>query len=209
MLTDIAARFESFADGRAPVDAIDEVLATLAAFAGMWNESTVRGPAWRFGDIGVRLERALVVLAVTGALVEASATPPADGSETTDIAALEVLLASNESLVAYRRQHRSDVALGPALELLLRDRDNPRGYVTCMERVAEHVADVGWYDGTASVSRLVGRVTEASTDDLASSEYLTMVAAAVHAFADEIVDRWFATPVKPMLMQAGRAALRS
>ena len=61
----------------------------------------------------------------------------------------------NESLVAYRRQHRSDVALAPALELLLRDRDNPRGYVTCMERVAEHVADVGWYEGTAAVGQLV------------------------------------------------------
>jgi uncharacterized circularly permuted ATP-grasp superfamily protein/uncharacterized alpha-E superfamily protein len=206
VLTDVASRFESFADGRAPLDAIDEVMASLAAFAGMWNESTVRGPAWRFGDIGVRLERALVVLALTGSLVGAPATSPGEGSETAGIAALEVLLASNESLVAYRRQHRSDVALAPALELLLRDRDNPRGYVTCMERVAEHVADVGWYDGTASVSRLGRLVTDASADDLASPDYLMMVAAAVTAFAHDVVDRWFATPVKPMLMQAGRAA---
>ena len=207
VLTDVASRFESFAEGRAPVDAIDEVLASLAAFAGMWNESTVRGPAWRFGDIGVRLERSLVVLALTGSLV-GEPHAPGDRSEAAGVATLEVLLASNESLVAYRRQHRSDVALGPALELLLRDRDNPRGLITCMDRVAEHVADVGWYDGTAAVSRLVGLVTDASGDDLASPAYVATVVAAVTTLAGEIVGRWFATPVKPMLMQAGRAAQR-
>ena len=205
VLTDVASRLETFTDGRAPVDAIDDVLASLAAFAGMWNESTVRGPAWRFGDIGVRLERALVVLALIGSLVGESESPR-DGSDTAGVAALEVLLASNESLIAYRRQHRSDVALAPALELLLRDRDNPRGYLTCMDRVAEHVADVGWYDGTATVSRLSSLVADASDDDLASPDHLATVVSAITAFADEVVDRWFATPVKPMLMHAGRAA---
>jgi uncharacterized circularly permuted ATP-grasp superfamily protein len=217
VLTDLAERFESFADGRAPVDAIDEVLGSLAAFAGMWNESTVRGPAWRFGDVGFRLERALVVLALTGSLVGRSVSaggrsvgevPEGDGSDAAGIAALEVLLATNESLVAYRRQHRSDVALAPALELLLRDRDNPRGYVTCMERVGEHVADVGWYEGTTAVSHLVASVMDASVEDFASGARLAAVATAVAEFAGQIVDTWFATPVKPMLMQAGRAARR-
>ena len=57
VLTDVAALIESFSAGPATVDTIDDVLASLAAFAGMWNESTVRGPAWRFGDIGLRVER--------------------------------------------------------------------------------------------------------------------------------------------------------
>ncbi|HEY3484244.1 MAG TPA: circularly permuted type 2 ATP-grasp protein, partial [Ilumatobacteraceae bacterium] len=46
----------------AAVDDLDAALADFAAFAGLWNESTVRGPAWRLGDTGRRLERALVVL---------------------------------------------------------------------------------------------------------------------------------------------------
>ncbi len=200
VLTDVAALTESFSAGPATVDTIDDVLASLAAFAGMWNESTVRGPAWRFGDIGLRVERGLVVLEL------ASALAVADGVDTANVASLEVLLAANESLVAYRRQHRSDVALAPTLELLLRDSDNPRGLLNSMERVAEHVADVGWYEGTALVRRVTGLLTEVSVDELACADHLATVSAAIMTFADEVVDRWFATPVKPMLMQAGRAA---
>jgi uncharacterized alpha-E superfamily protein len=201
VLTDVAALTESFPAGPATADSIDDVLASLAAFAGMWNESTVRGPAWRFGDVGLRVERGLAVLELTSTLAVE------DGADAANVASLEVLLAANESLVAYRRQHRSDVALAPTLELLLRDSDNPRGLLTSMERVAEHVADVGWYEGTAMIRRLVGLVTEVSIEELASADRLATIHAALLAFADEVVDRWFATPVKPMLMQSGRAAV--
>jgi uncharacterized circularly permuted ATP-grasp superfamily protein/uncharacterized alpha-E superfamily protein len=212
VLTNVAALTESFSAGPATAEAIDDVLAAFAAFAGMWNESTVRGPAWRFGDIGVRVERALVVLALVSSLAtdngDSADTDEANRSGAADVAALEVLLAANESLVAYRRQHRSDVAVAPALELLLRDRDNPRGFVTCLDRVAEHVADLDWGDGAEVVGRLVGLVEAAPADELASPAHLGSVAAAVTAFAADIVDTWFATPVKPMLMRAGRAAHR-
>jgi uncharacterized circularly permuted ATP-grasp superfamily protein/uncharacterized alpha-E superfamily protein len=206
VFTGLAALFESFAGGRAAVDLIDDVLAALAEFAGMWSESTVRGPAWRFGDIGMRLERTLVVLGLGSSLI-ADAARAADAADTADVAALEVLLAANESLVAYRRQYRSDVALGPALELLLRDGDNPRGFVACIQRVAEHVADVGWARGEDAARALAAMITGAAAGDLASQAYLGTVASAVAAFADEVVETWFATPVKPMLMRAGRAAM--
>jgi hypothetical protein len=58
------------------------------------------------------------------------------------------------------------------------------------------------------VGRLVGLVEAAPADELASPAHLGSVAAAVTAFAADIVDTWFATPVKPMLMRAGRAAHR-
>jgi uncharacterized alpha-E superfamily protein len=206
VFTTLAALFESFAGGRAALDAIDNVLAALAGFAGMWSESTVRGPAWRFGDIGIRLERTLVVLGLGGSLI-GDEERAGDAGATADVAALEVLLAANESLVAYRRQFRSDVAVVPALELLLRDGDNPRGFLACMHRVAEHVADVGWRRGEDAVRALAAMVTEATTADLATAAYLDTVASAVAAFADEVVETWFATPVKPMLMRAGRAAM--
>jgi uncharacterized circularly permuted ATP-grasp superfamily protein len=210
VLTGVAAIIESYPAGIAPVPVLDDVLAALAGFAGMWNESTVRGPAWRFGDIGVRVERALVVLTLTRWLAVA---PDSDGAEaedswtgSADVAALEVLLAANESLVAYRRQHRSDVTVSAALELLLRDRDNPRGYVTCVDRIAEHVSDVGWDAGTAAAARLAALVSGSEAAALASPERLDDAAIAVAAFAGELVETWFATPVKPMLMGAGKAA---
>ena len=91
--------------------------------------------------------------------------------------------------------------------LLLRDGDNPRGFVACLQRIAEHVADVGWQRGGEAVSELVTIVTRATADELASPAFLDAVGAAVGEFAAEVIATWFATPVKPMLMRAGRAAL--
>ena len=62
-------------------------------------------------------------------------------------AALEVLLAANESLVAYRRHHRSDVEPDAATHLLLHDLDNPRSYLASVGRLAEHVAAIDWTEG--------------------------------------------------------------
>ena len=93
-------------------EALDRVLVPLAALAGLTNETVVRGPGWRFFDIGRRLERALLVL---GLWRPCSSRPP-----TTRPLAMrgEIALAANESLVAYRRRHRTDVTLdalgGPA-----------------------------------------------------------------------------------------------
>ena len=46
-------------------------IADLAAFIGLWDESTVHGPAWRFGDLGRRIERSSVVLGLVDACLAA------------------------------------------------------------------------------------------------------------------------------------------
>jgi hypothetical protein len=45
-------------DGRA----LESILVDLASLVGLWNESVVHGPAWRFGEVGRRLERAFGVI---------------------------------------------------------------------------------------------------------------------------------------------------
>lgn len=218
ILNRLVGLLDSFDGGAAPIDAIDDVLAALAGYMGMWNESTVRGPAWRFGDIGIRLERALVVLDLVSALVEAPVGTGADGDDATpaivDVvatSALETLLAANESLVAYRRQYRSDVEVAPTLELLLRDRDNPRAFVSCLERVAEHVADVEWAEGAARVALLIETIAAVPLEALAADPAADRVRAArdaVASFASEVVATWFATPVKPVVVHATDATAR-
>ncbi len=101
-------------------EALDRMLIALAALAGLANETVVRGPGWRFFDIGRRLERTLLVLGLVEALFE----PAVDD----DALAMrgEIALAANESLVAYRRRHRTDITLDALGDLLLADRDNPR-----------------------------------------------------------------------------------
>ncbi len=208
VLRNMAASRNDFVDGHTAIDALDACIADLAAFSGLWDESTVRGPAWRFGDIGRRIERALVVLGLVDACLRPAAeetdgvaggAPPAPRIEAGDVvdhAALEVLLAANESLVAYRRHHRSDVELDAAIHLLLHDATNPRSYLSCVHRLAEHVAAVDWAGGRRAVAGLAGLIEDG--DVLGG---VVQAREAVEEFAALVVDTWFATPVNPMVVR--------
>ena len=189
VLTKLAASRHEFADGQAALDALDTCIADLAALIGLWDESTVRGPAWRFGDLGRRIERSLVVLSLVDACL---------GGELVDDAVLEVMLAANESLVAYRRRYRSDIELDAATHLLLEDVDNPRAFLASVNRMAEHVAAVDWPEGRQAVARLAGIID--GGDVVAEAQQATD---AVREFAALVIDTWFATPVNPTVVRGG------
>lgn len=176
------------------VDDLDAVLADFAALAGLWQESTVRGPAWQIGDAGRRLERCLVVLD----LVEA-ARPGAIGGARVDAevetAVTEVLLAANDSLVAYRRRYRSDVEWDAAVSLLVRDPSNPRSLAASVARL---VADSD--DGESAVGRDIARGMRDALE-LPIDELLVAMRPIVEEAGSRIVSRWFSTPVNPILMR--------
>jgi uncharacterized circularly permuted ATP-grasp superfamily protein/uncharacterized alpha-E superfamily protein len=205
VLRNMAESRNDFADGHAAIDGLDACIADLAAFIGLWDESTVHGPAWRFGDLGRRIERSSVVLGLVDACLRPK--PASDGADDTgplrleandvvDRAALEVLLAANESLVAYRRHHRSDVEPDAATHLLLHDLDNPRSYLASVGRLAEHVAAIDWTDGRQAVAGLAGLVDDG--DVLAG---VGAAHAAVEDFGTLVVETWFATPVNPTVVR--------
>lgn len=182
VLNRMAGSRRSFEQGHAPIDALDNVLEQLAAFAGLWVESVVRGPAWWLGDLGRRLERGRVVLGLVAAATDG--LDPEVAPDVVDRAALEVLLAANESLVAYRRHHRSDVELALVRELLLADGDNPRSLAACVTKLGDHTAAMRWEAGMRAVGALADEITLIDLDRLA---------ALVH-------ETWFATPVKPVVV---------
>jgi uncharacterized alpha-E superfamily protein len=203
VLRNMAASRNDFADGRAAIDSIDACIADLAAFIGLWDESTVHGPAWRFGDLGRRIERSSVVLGLVDACLRQPSGPDdvngvvqLEAGDVVDRAALEVLLAANESLVAYRRHHRSDVEPAAATHLLLHDLDNPRSYLASVGRLAEHVAAIDWTDGRHAVAELAGLVDD---DDVLTG--VGAAHAAVDAFGKLVVETWFATPVNPTVVR--------
>ena len=43
---------------------LEAILIDLASLVGLWNESVLHGPAWRFGEVGRRLERAFELGAI-------------------------------------------------------------------------------------------------------------------------------------------------
>jgi uncharacterized alpha-E superfamily protein len=113
---------------------LDRIAVPLMALAGLAMESTVRGPSWRFLDLGRRLERAYLLLS----LLEATVTRPLPPGAAEPV--YETVLAACESLVAYRRRYRSDLALDALCDLLLADDANPRALAFQLDRLSEDVA---------------------------------------------------------------------
>ena len=160
----------------------------------------MRGPAWRFLDLGRRLERALAVLgsveSALGVDVAAMALQPL----------AEAVLGANESLVAYRRRYRSDVDLNAVLELLLRDDANPRGLAFQLDRLREHVAALAWPQGVELVQRASAAAIADIDDEVAGGRrvaldnYVFTVRGPLLALSDAIGQHWFADPVSPTLM---------
>ncbi len=104
-------------------ECLDRIMVDLAALAGLVMESMVRGPGWRFLDLGRRLERAVLLLGVIEATL--SDTPDDDVAQPV----YDLVLGASESLVAYRRRYRSDVRVAAIEDLLVHDDSNPRSLV--------------------------------------------------------------------------------
>lgn len=180
-LTDFESRA---ADGQASVDAVDSLLVDLAAFAGLATESTVRGPAWRFLDLGRRIQRALLVAGD----VNVAMLGPGGSLQSR----AEAMLAIHESLVAYRRRFRSDVDRNAVVNLLIHDADNPRSLEFQLARIGEHAVVLGWPNGP-------GLVAEARR--AASDSNWTRVGSTLSDLATSVAVRWFSDPVRPTIVQ--------
>jgi uncharacterized alpha-E superfamily protein len=179
---------------QAGVDDLDAVLADFAAFAGLWHESIVRGPAWRIGDTGRRLERALVVIDLVEAAVDGGGRG-SPGSADVDAAVVEVLLAANESLVAYRRRHRSDVELDAAISLLVHDDTNPRSLVSAIDCLERHAVEAGWPVERSLADRA------RSTLSLPLAELLPAARSVIDEAGVRVIERWFSAPVSPVVLR--------
>jgi uncharacterized alpha-E superfamily protein len=202
LLGHLARLRESLLDTTAGVEELDLVLVDLAALAGLTMESTVRGPSWRFLDIGRRLERGLAVLGSIEAAIGVACEP------TVFQPLAESVLSINESLVAYRRRYRSDVDLTAIIDLLVHDDANPRSLSFQLDRLREHMASLGWQEGGELVHRAgLGAIT--TVDSAVSGGRRLSVDALVLAaraplieLAAGITQRWFSVPINPMVVGA-------
>ncbi len=195
-------------DGRA----LESILVDLASLVGLWNESVVHGPAWRFGEIGRRLERAFGVIDGTrGAfgLYRADALAMTSWTVGDDDHRLgfqrqrvvELILASNESLVAYRRRHRSDVEFELALHLVVADVHNPRSAAAAIREVRHQAEQLGWARGVEEASGLLSLIEAASFETVESTaSLLTQVFDGCDRLARDVVGSYLAAPVDPRMM---------
>jgi uncharacterized circularly permuted ATP-grasp superfamily protein/uncharacterized alpha-E superfamily protein len=111
---------------------MDRVIMSLSALAGFTSESVTREAAWRFLDMGRRLERALntaLVIEQTLGIVRSD-----------DVPLLEALLDAADSAMTYRRRYRATLQVPPVVDTLAADEGNPRSILFQLAALAEHVS---------------------------------------------------------------------
>jgi uncharacterized alpha-E superfamily protein len=113
------------------LDELNHVVITLASFGGLVMESMTRGHAWRFLDMGRRLERALsLVRLLRTTLVSPSAE---------ERPLLDAVLDVADSGMTYRRRYPGHLQTAAVVDLLLSDDSNPRSVVFQLRILSEHV----------------------------------------------------------------------
>ena len=144
------------------LDLLDRTLASLAAIAGLMQESVVRGPGWRFFDLGRRLQRSRLLVTTLRAAFSVPSPMVVAG------AVGEFVLASTESLVAYRRRYRTDIELDSLIDLLVVDDRNPRSLAFQVDRIREDLASLPERDGldveVAMLETLASRLSSVRPD---------------------------------------------
>jgi uncharacterized circularly permuted ATP-grasp superfamily protein/uncharacterized alpha-E superfamily protein len=110
---------------------MDDVVYALQAANGSTNETMDRGHAWRFYDLGRRLETGLQMLE----LFSATVLQPSGGSRLM----LETLLEVCDCVTTYRGRYRDRPEFTTVLDLLISDLDNPRSLGHQLRRITGHV----------------------------------------------------------------------
>ena len=110
---------------------MNDLITELAAFSGIIMESMTRTQAFRFLELGRRLERSLQVIS----LVKNSFIPMPE----IQAPVLETVLEVADSLMTYRSRYLSNLQLAAVLDLLLTDESNPRSLVFQFMQLSKQV----------------------------------------------------------------------
>ena len=114
-------------------DTQDRIITALMAIAGATSESMSRDLGWHFLDLGRRIERALLLIALLRAVLTARLAPEVE------VLLLESVLAVAESFTLYRRRFRNRPQLEATLDMLLLDESNSRSLIYQLNAARQHL----------------------------------------------------------------------
>jgi len=109
----------------------DRLVLAFAAFAGLASDSMARGQAWRFLDIGRRIERTAFVVQL---LRDTLSSPGADP------VLFEAILEITDSSQTYRCRYLTHWGVYAIVDLLLADETNPRSAALQLALINDHLA---------------------------------------------------------------------
>lgn len=109
--------------------ACDLLIERFASLGRLLDDTISRGPAWHFQQMGLRVERAAMILQAARALVPGSASAE-------DLAALLDLV---DGQASYRSRYLAMPYIAPVLDMVLLDPAQPRGLTFQIDRLIEHI----------------------------------------------------------------------
>jgi len=172
-------------------DAIKELLERLGTLSGLIAENMVRDNAFRFLEMGRRIERALA----NCRLVTHLAASPDEAPEQAD--ALSLLLDLCDSQIIYRSRYLSGTARDPVYDLVLLDPDNPRSLIFQLQELHRHIAalptldDDGMPEAPLREIRSLLAPLEGLTVDRLDNAALAQVETQLLDLSDAISARYF------------------
>ena len=111
------------------LNASNILIERLSSLSGLAAENMIRSPAWRFFDMGRRLERSLNLCRLARQF-------GSDGDSTDD---LSTLLDLCDSQIVYRSRYLTGPMRGPVIDLVLLDPQNPRSLLFQLTQLNWHL----------------------------------------------------------------------
>ncbi len=177
-------------DGSGPEtirDAIKELLERFGTLSGLIAENMVRDDAFRFLEMGRRIERALLTCRIVEHLKQSR-----DESD-----ALSLLLDLCDSQIIYRSRYLSGTVRDPVYDLVLLDPDNPRSLIFQLHELHRHIAalpalvDDGMPEAPLRAIRGLLAPLAGLTVDMLDNAALAHVEAQLLNLSDAISKRYF------------------
>jgi uncharacterized circularly permuted ATP-grasp superfamily protein/uncharacterized alpha-E superfamily protein len=112
------------------IDVLNQTLIGLAAFQGLARENMTRAQAWRFLDMGLRLERAIYICRLLKATLH---SPDAENPSL-----LEAILEVVDSSITFRSRYNLLPTVPAVFDLVLLDDKNPRSILFQVKQLAKH-----------------------------------------------------------------------
>ncbi|WP_010185943.1 circularly permuted type 2 ATP-grasp protein [Sphingomonas sp. PAMC 26605] len=165
-----------------------------AALSGLSAEHMGRTAAWRFHDLGRRLERALSVTRAVRAFGMAQAS----------LDDLSTLLDLADSQISYRQRYLTGIARVPVVDLVALDPGNPRSLAFQICRICEHLAALPVLedDGMEEPQQIQGAVLTAivstATAAALDADLLGDVERRLFQLSEAIARRYFLQGAEPL-----------
>lgn len=159
----------------------------FSALAGLISENMVRSAAWRFLQIGQRIERGQAICHMASKL----------SADDCDAQSLGVLLDLCDSQIIYRSRYLTGPMQNPVRDLVLLDPDNPRALKYQIAQIVEHLSalpslrDDNIPEPPLRAARALAGDLEAALAPDMTPERLEAIEKQLQNLSDEISERYF------------------